>query len=668
MGHYFIKIRELNKAKNALVTAWDKLIYLAESDPLIDRIRLGLIELEKILGENNKWRMLVRSQLDSTESLPADSYRRLNALSAALDYALTVEDAGLAEEMLTEYAKSRPDCFDTHCYSVRYALMNKDYAAARSLLEKMNVTAPSEHYTVDSLWETLCVTSGDPEAAVYSRRIFEANREQLMHRLLFMNSSERRNLNGQLRQWRDNTIAYIDVTDDMNEVALEYSLLTKGLLFRTQKELRSFLSELPEAQKEYEEIQQLRHRLNNSETWANDSICNVIRGELASRERYIIDDYMDFDNFRRSIMSSSADKLKATIKPGERYVDFIEYGVGDDSRYGALVISGDPWKVEFVRLCTAASVLEQPANLWGTLEPMMQDADDIYFCTDGRLSGVAIEYATDKTGTPYSDKYRLHRVFDLCDIRPSATLGTRPHAALIGVSDHNSPLVGETRDKFTDLTNVAYEIKLISDRLGHEHTIVLTDDDARESAVKALSGSDISLLHISTHGFYRSRDSLMYAMRHRKHADNTLAHRAFSAGMHEVSGLALRGANDMWLVKNTVDSEDNEDNLLLAEEIEMMEFPQLQLTVLSACDTGLGEVDSEGVWGLQRAFRIAGTRSLICSLTKVDDYWTAQFMDAFYEQAVQGHTIYDSFHAAQRWLRHELPDNPEVWSSFILIE
>lgn len=87
-----------------------------------------------------------------------------------------------------------------------------------------------------------------------------------------------------------------------------------------------------------------------------------------------------------------------------------------------------------------------------------------------------------------------------------------------------------------------------------------------------------------------------------------------------------------------------------------------------ACDTGRGEVDAEGVWGLQRAFRIVGTKSLICSLSKVDDYWSAQFMDAFYEQAAQGKTVYDSFQSAHRWLRNELPDNPEIWSSFILIE
>ena len=127
----------------------------------------------------------------------------------------------------------------------------------------------------------------------------------------------------------------------------------------------------------------------------------------------------------------------------------------------------------------------------------------------------------------------------------------------------------------------------------------------------------------------------------------------------------LRGGNISWRSPYIL---EEHDDILTADEIELMQFPELNLTVLSACESGLGQIDSEGVWGLQRAFRIAGTKSLICALSKVDDYWTAQFMDAFYEMAADGNSIYDSFQAAQKWLRRELPDNPEIWSSFILIE
>ena len=138
-----------------------------------------------------------------------------------------------------------------------------------------------------------------------------------------------------------------------------------------------------------------------------------------------------------------------------------------------------------------------------------------------------------------------------------------------------------------------------------------------------------------------------------------------NADKESLSGLILRQGNLSWHSDKIM--EDNDD-ILTAEEIENMTFPNLQLTVLSACDSGLGDIDSEGVWGLQRAFRIAGSRSLICSLRKIDDYWSAQFMDAFYEYAGQGRTIYDSFHHAQSVLYEAEPNRPEIWSSFILIE
>lgn len=144
-----------------------------------------------------------------------------------------------------------------------------------------------------------------------------------------------------------------------------------------------------------------------------------------------------------------------------------------------------------------------------------------------------------------------------------------------------------------------------------------------------------------------------------------MALRILSSGKEQISGIILRKGNLSWNAEHIA---DDEDDLLTAEEIELLNFPALKLTVLSACDTGLGEIDGEGIWGLQRAFRIAGSRNIICTLTKVDDYWTAQFMAVFYEQAAQGKTIYDSFHTAQQWLYKELPDNPEIWSSFILIE
>ena len=104
------------------------------------------------------------------------------------------------------------------------------------------------------------------------------------------------------------------------------------------------------------------------------------------------------------------------------------------------------------------------------------------------------------------------------------------------------------------------------------------------------------------------------------------------------------------------------DGILTCEEIENLYFPNLKLVVLSACETGLGETNIDGVYGLQRAFRIAGAQNMIVSLKKVDDELTQAFMINFYKNLTSGKSIYDSF-----W---EAMDNADedTRNSFILIE
>ena len=145
--------------------------------------------------------------------------------------------------------------------------------------------------------------------------------------------------------------------------------------------------------------------------------------------------------------------------------------------------------------------------------------------------------------------------------------------------------------------------------------MILFNDNATETIVKGLSGSAVTALHITTHGFYRGNDRLHKADIDTMDYDHNIARRILSSGREQISGLVLRGGNLSWQTEQIL---DDEDNLLTAEEIEMMNFPNLELTVLSACETGIGDIDNDGVWGLQRAFRIAGTKSLICSLTNLD--------------------------------------------------
>lgn len=116
---------------------------------------------------------------------------------------------------------------------------------------------------------------------------------------------------------------------------------------------------------------------------------------------------------------------------------------------------------------------------------------------------------------------------------------------------------------------------------------------------------------------------------------------------------------------------DSEDGIVTAEEISHMDLHETNLVVLSACQTGLGDVSNEGVYGLQRGFKKAGANTLLMSLDKVDDEATRTLMVEFYRNLMSGKTKRQSLQDAQQYLRkfdNGKYDNPKYWASFIMLD
>jgi CHAT domain-containing protein len=133
------------------------------------------------------------------------------------------------------------------------------------------------------------------------------------------------------------------------------------------------------------------------------------------------------------------------------------------------------------------------------------------------------------------------------------------------------------------------------------------------------------------------------------------------------SGLILAGGNFAW---SGAPIDGVEDGILTADEIARLNLTGTALVVLSACQTGLGDVNnSEGVFGLQRAFKLAGVETLIMSLWEVNDRATAQLMSAFYDQWLSGKSKQEAFKAAQRQVRANARyADPYFWAAFVLMD
>lgn len=128
----------------------------------------------------------------------------------------------------------------------------------------------------------------------------------------------------------------------------------------------------------------------------------------------------------------------------------------------------------------------------------------------------------------------------------------------------------------------------------------------------------------------------------------------------------MAGANRAW--KGETLPEGMEDGILTAYEAGNLYFGKTQLIVLSACETGLGDIKgSEGVFGLQRSFKMAGAEYLLMSLWKVPDAETAEFMQYFYNNLFNSKTIPESFHATQEYMKKKYPKNPYKWAAFVLL-
>lgn len=216
----------------------------------------------------------------------------------------------------------------------------------------------------------------------------------------------------------------------------------------------------------------------------------------------------------------------------------------------------------------------------------------------------------------------------------------------------------------TSLPGTKTEIETISQLSKSKGFQVNTymEQSASEENFKKISSP--SLLHVATHGFFLPEEETA--------SDKVLGIEVSQAKANPLlrSGLMLADA------ENAMQSSDYEhenetgktnNGILTAYEVLTLDLQNTDLVVLSACETGLGEIKSgEGVYGLQRAFQVAGAESVIMSLWKVNDEATKNLMTYFYNEWMNGKNKSEAFIAAQKKLRMDFPE-PYYWGAFVLL-
>ncbi|MBQ8455296.1 MAG: CHAT domain-containing protein [Bacteroidaceae bacterium] len=193
---------------------------------------------------------------------------------------------------------------------------------------------------------------------------------------------------------------------------------------------------------------------------------------------------------------------------------------------------------------------------------------------------------------------------------------------------------------------------------------VFEDQNGTEESFKALSGRNVSLLHIATHGF-------SYPVTDKPNAQLDWLNPAAAEGAMPTdplcySGLLFAGCNNK--LQHPADfPADIEDGILTAQEIAQLNLQSLRLTVLSACQTGTGMLHEDGVFGVQRGFKKAGAHTLVMSLWNVNDAATQLMMTSFYEALLSGQSRHEAFLKAQQTVRSAYPE-PHYWAPFIMLD
>ncbi len=563
------------------------------------------------------------------------------------------------------------------------------------------------------------------EAYKYFKNSVEVLRPHVLSNLVEQSSHMKESFWGNKYEYNYTSIlpTFVYKNKNAESIAELYNytcLFAKGLLLNSDIELRRLILESEDSLliEKYNALStnisiynKLIEKPINERFMNADSLNNVIQQqemELA-RESKIYGDYT------RNLTSTWKD-VQNHLGTDDIAIEFIDFPIlGTDSiMYAALTLKKDYESPHMVTLFEKKQLMGIPDStyytrtstcdlIWKPLEEELENVKIIYFAPSGELHRIGIEYLPFNKTEIISDKYSLHR---LSSTRQLALIqdGTKGEQSILygGINyDENTnatPHVSTSsvggvrganiiyrsnvdslllRSSYEYLEGTKREVDQIADQMKQHqiHYQYYSGTDGSEESFKKLDGTKPKMMHIATHGFYLTEEEAKLSNFARPQmelmmGDNQRAGRPVEDKPMTRSGLLFSGCNHA--IHHEPIPDGVEDGILTAQEISTLDLRGLDLVVLSACQTALGDIASgEGVFGLQRGFKKAGAKTIIMSLWKVDDEATRILMVELYRNLMSGKSKQQSLKDAQKYLReydNGKYDKPEYWASFIMLD
>lgn len=500
-------------------------------------------------------------------------------------------------------------------------------------------------------------------------------------------------------------------TGDRNLFGQIYNniLIAKGLLLRTANSVKETILASGNEQviSDYNRMLSLRQRIINEK----DSLQRIkIDEEIEKLDKRLSRNASEYGAFTKSNNIKWEDVCES-LKDGDIAIEFYNFPIvmhkdtiqqmTGEPKFCAVLLKKGFKEPDIIPLCKESELEVLSSDslynsttlydlVWKPLKNVLVDVRNIYFAADRRLHQIGIEYALLPNKKRICDNYNIYRLTSTRLLAEDKNNNNLKNAVLFGGLNYDlsrDELIAESREngikpvkayRTADLENYRYgvtylpgtkeEVENISQFINSTKKIrceVITGDKGTEETFRSLEGKDIGIIHLATHGFFwsdeitekRSYVSFLMNSVTRSNEDKALLR----------SGLFFSGAN-VGLAGEQL-PEDVEDGVITAQELSAMNLGNVDMVVLSACQSGLGETTGEGVFGLQRGFKLAGANSLLMSLWKVDDEVTKLLMTEFYHNLIKGDSKISSLRKAQQYIR-SIPyyNSPEYWAGWILLD
>ncbi len=711
-----LKIRENLTNSKTTVKYAENLSFLA-------KIKYNLSQLDSAIfyeGQALRIRKIIERNLAEYEELESKS--NLAFYNSTFD---PEESEKLEQEVYDGYTTNLPEghpqiaksldnlayyCFLQNRYGEAVKYAEKAIAARKAL----GGYQPDNATSLNNLASYNFKSGNYDESAKLYKQGFEHTKTFILKNFASMTEKERANfwsINSQFFSDEMPYATYKHPTPTFATLAYNGQLLSKGLLLNAELEVQKIIAQSSnkDLEKRYYSIRENRIRLDklyqqplSQRTLNTDSLLAIIEKD----EKYLVERIKELGDYTRNLSIEWQD-VQNKLSDKDVAIEFANFYDEDSKQeqYIAFVVKKGMSAPELVKLFSEDQLTTikayQTKNyndsptlynlLWKPFEKYLNGVENIYFSPSGKLHTIAIEYLPDDSGEIFANKYNAYRLSSTRKLTIEHTVNHSKKVAAYGgikynlyvqdfenlknsIADNNDvfrdfPLIAGSQklpDGYIDLTNTKEEVETITESLKSAGYTVNAkyQKDATEESFKNLSGKGLQILHIATHGFYEEEKKLAKTNLSFFNKDNpNQEDRSLSC-----SGLAMAGAN------NTLDSvnfakipKGFDDGILTAKEISRLDFKGLDLVVLSACQTGVGKVTGEGVFGLQRGFKKAGANTILMSLWEVGDIATKELMIEFYKNLTNGKSKREAFIAAQELLRKKYKD-PHYWAAFVMVD